>query len=129
MKGLLDTHTFLWWVTNQPQLSERVKLILSDRNNQIFFSAASGWEIAIKAQLGKLEIPNEPEAFIANQLELNSFQILPIELKHTLHIYHLPIHHKDPFDRMIAATALISGDTLVSRDEIFDLYGVARLWD
>jgi PIN domain nuclease of toxin-antitoxin system len=64
MKALLDTHTFLWWVTNAPQLSSNVKSILSDRNNQIFFSAASGWEIAIKAQLKKLELPDIPEIYI-----------------------------------------------------------------
>lgn len=128
MRGLLDTHTFLWWVTNQPQLSERVKLILSDRNNQIFFSAASGWEIAIKAQLGKLEIPNEPEAFIADQLELNSFQILPIELKHTLHIYHLPIHHKDPFDRILIAQSQVEKLPLLTLDPQIMRYEVDIIW-
>ena len=128
MRGLLDTHTFLWWVTNQPQLSERVKLILSDRNNQIFFSAASGWEIAIKTQLGKLEIPNEPEAFIANQLELNSFQILPIELKHTLHIYYLPIHHKDPFDRILIAQSQVEKLPLLTLDPQIMRYEVDVIW-
>ena len=74
MKALLDTLTFLWWVTNNPQLSSTIISILSDRSNEIFFSAASGWEIAIKAQLRKLELPNEPEIYIAEQIEINSFQ-------------------------------------------------------
>ncbi len=103
MRAILDTHTFLWWVTNNPRLSSTIKSILSDRNNQIFFSAASGWEIAIKAQLQKLDLPELPEIYIAQQLEINSFQVLPIDLKHTLQTYYLPNHHKDPFDRILVA--------------------------
>lgn len=80
MRALLDTHTFLWWVTNSAQISATVQTVIGDRNNQIMFSAASGWEIAIKAQLGKLEIPGQPESFIANQLTLNSFEVLPIRM-------------------------------------------------
>ena len=128
MRALLDTHTFLWWVTNQPQLSETVSSILRDRQNQIFFSAASGWEIAIKAQLGKLEIPSQPEDFIASQLELNSFQVLPIELKHALHIYHLPIHHKDPFDRILIAQCLVDNLTIASCDAQIIRYPVQQIW-
>jgi len=128
MRALLDTHTFRWWVTNQPQLSETVKSIRQDRKNQIFFSAASGWEIAIKAQLGKLEIPSEPEDFIANQLEINSFQVLPIELKHALYIYHLPTHHKDPFDRILVAQSQVENLPLLTLDRQIIRYEVDVIW-
>jgi PIN domain nuclease of toxin-antitoxin system len=128
MRALLDTHTFLWWVTNQPQLSETVSSILRDRQNQIFFSAASAWEIAIKAQLGKLEIPSQPEDFIASQLELNSFQVLPIELKHALHIYHLPTHHKDPFDRILIAQSQVENLPLLTLDPQIIKYGINVIW-
>ena len=128
MRALLDTHTFLWWVTNQPQLSETVSSILQDRQNQIFFSAASGWEIAIKAQLGKLEIPSQLEDFIASQLDLNSFQVLPIELKHALHIYHLPIHHKDPFDRILIAQSQVENLPLLTLDPQIIKYGINVIW-
>lgn len=127
MRALLDTHTFLWWVTNNSQLSETVKSILGDRHNQIFFSAASGWEIAIKAQLGKLEIPNLPEDFIIHQLEINYFQILPIELKHALHIYHLPNHHKDPFDRILIAQSQVENLPLLTLSQIHK-YGINVVW-
>lgn len=116
MKALLDTHAFLWWVTNNPQLSSTVQSILCDRSNEIFFSAASSWEIAIKAQLRKLEIPCQPEIYIAEQLEINSFQILPIEVKHTLQTYYLPNHHKDPFDRILVAQSQVEDLPLLTLD-------------
>jgi len=128
MRTLLDTHTFLWWVTNTPQLSETVRSILAAQHNQIFFSAASGWEIAIKAQLGKLEIPSQPEDFILHQLEINSFQILPIELKHALHIYHLPNHHKDPFDRILIAQSQVENLPLLTLDTQIRKYGIHVIW-
>jgi PIN domain nuclease of toxin-antitoxin system len=128
MRALLDTHTFLWWVTNQPQLSPDVRAILSDRNHQIFFSVASGWEITIKAQLGRLELPNQLEYFIANQLAINSFQVLPIELKHALQIYHLPNHHKDPFDRILVAQSQVEDLPLLSVDKKISQYEIRMIW-
>lgn len=128
MKALLDTHAFLWWVTNNPQLSSTVQSILSDRSNEIFFSAASSWEIAIKAQLRKLEIPSKPEIYIAEQLEINSFQILPIEVKHTLQTYYLPNHHKDPFDRILVAQSQVEDLPLLTLDAKIAQYGVNVIW-
>jgi PIN domain nuclease of toxin-antitoxin system len=128
MKALLDTHAFLWWVTNNPQFSSTVKSILSNRNNQIFFSAASGWEIAIKAQLSKLELPNNPEIYIAEQLEINSFQVLPIELNHTLQTYYLPNHHKDPFDRILVAQSQVENLPLLTFDAKIAQYRVNIIW-
>ncbi|AFY99875.1 type II toxin-antitoxin system VapC family toxin [Calothrix sp. PCC 6303] len=128
MKALLDTHTFLWWVTNNLQLSSTVKSILSERNNRIFFSAASSWEIAIKAQLSKLELPSNPEVYIAEQLEINSFQVLPIELKYTLQTYYLPNHHKDPFDRILVAQSQVENLPLLTLDPKIAQYQVSIIW-
>ncbi len=128
MRALLDTHAFLWWVTNSPQLSSTVKSILSDRHNQIFFSAASGWEIAIKAQLRKLDLPELPEIYLAQQLEINSFQVLPIDLRHTLQTYYLPNHHKDPFDRILVAQSQVENLPLLTLDSKIAEYGVSVIW-
>ncbi|BAZ16545.1 hypothetical protein NIES4071_84220 [Calothrix sp. NIES-4071] len=128
MKALLDTHAFLWWVTNDSQLSSTVISILSDRSNEIFFSTASSWEIAIKAQLQKLELPSNPEIYIAEQLEINSFQVLPIELKHTLQTYYLPNHHKDPFDRILVAQSQVENLPLLTLDAKIAQYGVNVIW-
>ncbi len=128
MKALLDTHAFLWWVTNNPQLSSTVRYILSDRNNEIFLVQLQEVEIAIKAQLRKLELPELPEIYIAEQLEINSFQVLPIELRHTLQTYYLPNHHKDPFDRILVAQSQVENLPLLTRDANIAEYGVSVLW-
>jgi PIN domain nuclease of toxin-antitoxin system len=128
MRVLLDTHTFLWWVTNSPQLSSTVQSIVANRTNQIFFSAASGWEIAIKAQLSKLQLPNPPEQFIANQLSINSFEVLPIQLNHALQTYHLPNHHKDPFDRILVAQSQLESLPILTVDTKVSQYGVNVIW-
>jgi PIN domain nuclease of toxin-antitoxin system len=103
MKVLLDTHTFLWWITDSPRLSARAREVIRGGDNELFFSAASGWEIAIKAQLGRLQLPDDLEQFIVDQLSLNTILVLPIQLRHALHVYTLPQHHRDPFDRMLVA--------------------------
>lgn len=128
MRALLDTHTFLWWVTNNSQLSSTVQSILRNRSNEIFFSVASGWEIAIKAQLGKLDLPSQPEYYIANQLELNSFQVLPINLNHALQIYHLPNYHKDPFDRILVAQCQVENLPLLTLDANISEYRINVIW-
>jgi PIN domain nuclease of toxin-antitoxin system len=128
MKALLDTHTFLWWVTNNPLLSTRVEAILHDRSNQIFVSAATGWEIAIKSQIGKLNFPTPPEAFMLQQLALNSFVTLPIRLEHGLQVYHLPLYHRDPFDRILIAQGQLEGMPILTADSKIAQYGVDVIW-
>ncbi len=96
MKALLDTHVFLWWITDDQRLSSRVREIIADGTNEILFSAASGWEIAIKTRLGRLQLPDDPEIFIPEQLELNAIEVLPVQIGHALHVYQLPSHHRDP---------------------------------
>src|SRR4029434_5823323 len=103
MQGLLDTHTFLWWVTNDPQLSPLAKQIIGDTGNTLYLSVASAWEIALKARTGKLQLSDTLDKIITKHIALNAMQILPIQLNHALRTYALPMHHKDPFDRILVA--------------------------
>ncbi len=103
MRALLDTHAFLWWTTDDPRLSSRARRIIADGRNRLFFSAAGGWEIAIKAQLGRLRLPSDPERFIPEEMQRNAIESLPIQMRHALHVHTLPRHHRDPFDRLLVA--------------------------
>lgn len=104
MRYLLDTHTFLWWIVDDPRLSSRSRAIIKEPNNEIYFSAASAWEIAIKAQLGRITFEDDPAAFIPQQIAANGFMNLPIRSEHALHVSTLPLLHRDPFDRILVAT-------------------------
>ncbi len=124
MKYLLDTHTFLWWNLEDPQLSLTAREIISNGNNEIFLSAASAWEIAIKAAKGRLILPDEPAKYIAERMNLYRFQSLPVQVSHACLVYQLPPHHNDPFDRLLIAQSqseslpLLTGDTEISRYEV-----------
>lgn len=128
MKALLDTHTFLWWITNTPKLSSRVHKIVSDGKNELFLSAASGWEIAIKAQLGRLQVPDKPELFISEQMVINAIQGLPIQISHAVHVYNLPTHHRDPFDRLLVSQAQLEGLPILTIDPLISQYQVKVIW-
>lgn len=128
MKALLDTHTFLWWITDTPQLSSRVREIISNSDNTIFLSAVSGWEMAIKAKLGKLLLPENLENFISEQLAVNAINTLPVQMSHTLHVYHLPDHHRDPFDRMLVAQAQLEKLPILTVDPQIAQYSVETIW-
>jgi PIN domain nuclease of toxin-antitoxin system len=128
MRALLDTHTYLWWITNNPNLSSHAREIMSDGENELFFSAASGWEIAIKVKLGRLTLPDMPERFIPQQLRINNIQSLPIEMNHALHISALPPHHRDPFDRMIVVQAQLERLPILTIDPLIAKYGVEIVW-
>ena len=128
MKVLLDTHTFLWWIIDSPRLSARAREVIRDSDNELFFSAASGWEIAIKAQLGRLQVPDNLEQFIVEQLALNAILVLPIQLRHALHVYTLPQHHRDPFDRMLVAQSQVENLSLLTADPQITQYEVAIIW-
>lgn len=125
---LLDTHVFLWWVNDAPQLSDAARLAIADTGHTCFLSVASCWEIAIKSSLGKLRLAIPVERFVSEQLALNGFTLLPISLRHAAKVEKLPFHHRDPFDRLLVAQALIDKLTIVSADSIFSDYGVKRLW-
>jgi len=129
VKVLLDTHTFLWWVGDDSRLSPRARKILSDNANETFFSAASGWEIAIKTAIGRLKISaDNPAAFVLEQVAVNGFEVLPIHLAHALKTYSLPNYHRDPFDRILIAQASLEGLGLLSADRRFNHYPVRVLW-
>jgi PIN domain nuclease of toxin-antitoxin system len=125
---LLDTHAFLWWVEDHPLLSSKAKRAIADPANTCLISAGSGWELAIKSSLGKLRLPVAIDRFLAEQLPANRFGFLPIEVRHLARIESLPFHHRDPFDRLLAAQALEEGLTIVSADVVFQHYRVKRIW-
>lgn len=128
MRDLLDTHTFLWWITDDPRLSSRVYKIIGDGGNELFLSAACGWEMVIKAKLGRLQLPNDPEYFIPEQMALNAIDSLPIQMSHALPVYELPSHHRDPFDRLLIAQAQLENLPILTADPQITRYSVKVIW-
>ena len=120
MMLLLDTHVLLWWLADDPTLSQTVRAAISNGKNLVFVSAATTWEMAIKRALGKLDMPDNLEA----ALTANRFQPLPITIPHGLAVADLPHHHNDPFDRLLIAQAKVEGLTLVTRDEQIKKYDI-----
>jgi PIN domain nuclease of toxin-antitoxin system len=125
---LLDTHAFLWWVADDAALSARARTAIADPGNQCLLSAASAWEIAIKVSIGKLSLGGDVRRFVPDQLSANGFDPLPISVAHATRVSTLPFHHRDPFDRLLAAQALEERVAVVSADPIFRKYGVKRVW-
>jgi PIN domain nuclease of toxin-antitoxin system len=127
MKLLIDTHTFLWFVNDDLQLSTTAASLL-ESDHTVLLSIASLWEIAIKVSIGKLVLPYPFEQFISEQLALNEITVFPIRIADCDYVIRLPFHHRDPFDRMIIAQALAEDIPIVSIDTAFDNYEVTRLW-
>lgn len=123
MNCLLDTHTFIWWNENSPRLPSLVRQTLSDRSNQIWLSHASIWEMQIKAQIGKLALGPPLPDLIEQEVRINHLHLLPISYEDILQLDALPLHHRDPFDRIIIAQALRRGFHLVADDAQFAAYG------
>lgn len=117
---LLDTHVFLWWLNDDSQLGEKARAAILDERNQVFVSAASGWEIAIKKAIGSLEAPDNLDALVEDE----GFSHLPITFFHGEQAGALPAHHKDPFDRMLVAQAQAEGLIVVTKDPEIKKYGV-----
>ncbi len=128
MRLLLDTCTVLWFLGNDPKLSAAARTALLDPANERWLSPISLLEIALKVRLGKLPLPRPYATIFPTELNANDIHLLPIEPEHIESLTTLPMHHKDPFDRLIAATALVEGLALVSADSAFDAYGLTRLW-
>lgn len=128
MRLLLDTHVFLWAIAEQSRLSDRVRSWLEDGDNEAWVSIASIWEIAIKAGLGQLRLPTDLGGFLARHLALSDFRVLPIGLEHAVAVRDLPLHHRDPFDRMLIAQSRTEGLALVTRDARMKAYEVEVLW-
>ncbi|OGW66655.1 MAG: twitching motility protein PilT [Nitrospirae bacterium RIFCSPLOWO2_02_FULL_62_14] len=128
MRLLLDTSTFLWWITDSDRLSKKGRDLLAGGRHDVWFSAVSSWEIVIKAALGRVTLPRDSEHFIAEQISINAFQVLPIHLKHTLKVASLPSLHRDPFDRLLIAQALSEDFTILSGDSQVAAYPVPVVW-
>ncbi len=128
MNLLLDTHAFLWFIAGSDDLSARARALIENAANRPFLSAASLWEMAIKLSLGKLRLTLPFEEMIPQQMLLNGVQFLPIEMEHLVPIVGLPFHHRDPFDRLLIAQAMVEQMPLVSGDPAFDPYPVQKLW-
>lgn len=124
MKLILDTHAALWWLADDARVGSEAARHLTDDTNQVLLSAAVVWEVAIKRSLGKLDAPQD----LAPSLLSAGAQPLPMTLDHASAVQTLPWHHRDPFDRILIAQALIEGAALVSRDEPLRSYGIHLIW-
>ena len=128
MKVLLDTHTLLWWVLGSPQLSTTAAAVLGDTGTAIVVSAVSGHEIATKYRLGKLPVPARLAEHLEQMVAENGWQPLPLSIAHAQLAGRLPGPHKDPFDRMLAAQALVEDMPLVTNDSAVAGFGVRTIW-
>jgi PIN domain nuclease of toxin-antitoxin system len=124
MKLLLDSHAFLWWLADDPKLSKGAREALAAPSSIVHVSAATVWELAIKARRGKLDLEG---ANLVEEIEENAFVELPMTARHAFIAGSLPPHHEDPFDRMLIAQAKVEDLTIITRDSIFRDYGVAIL--
>jgi len=128
MKVLLDTHAFLWLITDEDRLSENARQTFLNTENSLFFSAASLWEICIKKSLGKITLKDGWFQTIQQELEINTIQWLPIEMTHCAEVTELPFYHRDPFDRMLIAQAIVEEMKLLSRDSRLADYAIELIW-
>lgn len=128
MRLLLDTCTFLWVIADAPQLSARARALVADPSNEVFLSAASSWEIAVKYALGRLPLPAPPERFVPDQREAHGLDALPIDEESALHAARLPALHRDPFDRMLVCQAIVHGLVVLGPDPLISQYPVRTTW-
>lgn len=125
---LLDTHTFLFLALFRDRLPTRLRPLVEDVRNDLHVSLASLWEIQIKIKIGKLGIDGPLTTLVAKQQQENGVVVLPLEIAHIVEHNALPLHHRDPFDRMLIAQARVEGLTLLSKDAAFSAYDVAVRW-
>jgi PIN domain nuclease of toxin-antitoxin system len=126
---LLDTHTLLWFVAGDPQIKLSTRTIITNTTNQCYFSVAGIWELAIKSSSGKLSLELPISEFVVQHVLGNGFFILDIMTSHAVAVAALPWHHRDPFDRMLIAQAIVEKMPLLSADQIFGVYpSVQRIW-
>ncbi len=128
MKLLLDTHIFIWYVTDIQRLSVTVRTLVDDSDNEILLSTASIWEMAIKHNTGKLSFGLPFKVFIQQQLNFNDINLLNINLDHIDVVTTLPLHHRDPFDRLLIAQSMVEQIPILSANSTFDAYFIQRLW-
>lgn len=127
MKLLLDTHALLWFTTGDKQLSAKARRQMESSDAELLISAASVWELAIKQSMGRIELPGTPAAYIAEQLA-SGYGMLAITWRHAAAVAELPWHHRDPFDRLLVAQALVEQLPLVTGDPALRAYGVPIVW-
>jgi len=127
MTLLLDTHAFLWFVTGDRRLSRKARRAVEAADSELLISTASVWEVAIKASLGRLTLPTSVHDYFDDKVAAG-FTILPIEWVHAAKVAELPVHHRDPFDRLIIAQGLVEGIPIVSGDPEFKAYGARIVW-
>jgi PIN domain nuclease of toxin-antitoxin system len=127
MRLLLDTQTFLWFVSGDARLTRRARRAMESEDAEMILSAASVWEIAIKVGLGRLTLPASVEEYIAEKVE-GGFHVLSIDWTHAAAVERLPKHHRDPFDRLLITQALAENLPVVTNDAVFNSYGVAIVW-
>ncbi|MBW1785483.1 MAG: type II toxin-antitoxin system VapC family toxin [Deltaproteobacteria bacterium] len=128
MKVLLDTHAFLWLLSGDHRLSEKARKTFLNSGNELFFSAASLWEMCIKISLGKISMKKGWYEAVQSEMEANAIQWLPIDMPHCERLAKLPFHHRDPFDRMLIAQAIVEDMQLLSRDTCLSAYDIHRVW-
>ncbi len=127
LRAIADTHALIWWLTRDPHLSGPAQRFISSSSNEILVSAATAWELSIKNRSGKLSVQDLLDRF-EEAMEEQGFALLPISVDHALRAGALPLHHSDPFDRMLVAQAQAEHVTVVTADKTFDAYGIRRIW-
>jgi len=128
VKLLLDTQCWLWWFAQPERLNEAAIAQILDETNELWLSVASIWEIGIKVAIGKLPLPEPLHQYIDSRMKQLGMRSLEITVPHAFQISNLPLHHRDPFDRMLIAQAQVEEMTLVSADSLFKQYNVSILW-
>lgn len=124
MTLLIDTHCWLWWLSEPESLGQAALSLLRHAENTILLSPVSSWEIAIRHSIGRLPLPEKPEEFVSSRMERDGLISLPIHHSHTLKTADLPFHHNDPFDRLLIAQAIVEEIPIMTADSKFDLYDV-----
>ena len=128
MRLLLDTCTFLWIVSDAPELSTRAREIYRSPNNDVYLSAASTWEISVKHGLGRLPLPGAPETYVPDLRQRHGIEPLALNEEATLYLGRLPTLHRDPFDRMLVCQAIVEGTVILTPDELIRQYPVRSMW-
>lgn len=128
MDLLLDTHVFMWWMMNDKKLSQHAKNLINNADNTCYVSTISAWEMTIKVAIGKLNLAKPAAELFKEQMQLNGFKQLDIALSHIEIVANLPMHHRDPFDRLLIAQTQAEKLTLISADTTLGQYEIERIW-
>ncbi|MGH9672423.1 MAG: type II toxin-antitoxin system VapC family toxin [Bryobacteraceae bacterium] len=128
MTVLVDTHAFLWWITDNSRLPAHARSCFTERRNQLFLSVASLWEIIVKTQIGRLAIPRPAGPYLVQQMARNALRVLPLQPGHVFRLENLPMHHRDPFDRILVAQSQEEGWPVLTGDPLIRAYDVQTIW-